>query len=294
MNIMKHIQELMPELTQTQAKIASYILENPDVVCFSSLKNLAAEIGVTETTILNFCKRTEYESFAGMKKALSSYVQERMFWNSKMEKTPARYTADEEMIKNLKENQSDVLMSTFDNLDSEEVFQCVETMSQAKVIYICAHSASLLPAKNLYDKLRTMGADARLVDTNDYTDVLNMLTKHEKTDMFILITLPYYSVQTVAISDYLASTDATVLAVTDKMTSPIAENAKHVLLCNSQHLVFHNTATALIALGDMIAGLYFLRNKEQFNEYNEKVKVIEEFFQTSTVPAYDNEYFYQQ
>lgn len=293
MDVMKNIQELLPELTQTQTKIANYILENPNVVCFSSLKNLAEEIGVTETTILNFCKRTEYESFAGVKKALGSYIQDRMFWNAKMETKSAQYSADVAMVENLKQNQGEVLNTTLGSLDEKKLFDFVETLSKAKVINICAHSISVIAANNLYAKLRSVGAVVRLIDVSDYTAVLNMLTEHDDNDVFVLITLPYYSVQTIAISDYLASVDATVLALTDKMSSPIAKNAKHVLLCNSQHLVFHNSFTALIALGDIIAGIYFLQNKDRFNAYNEKVKVIEEFFQTATVPAYDNEYFYQ-
>lgn len=40
--------------------------------------------------------------------------------------------------------------------------------------------------------------------------------------------------------------------------------------------------------------IYILQNKEKFNLYNENVKKIEEFFQTATLPAFDNEYFYQQ
>lgn len=121
-----------------------------------------------------------------------------------------------------------------------------------------------------------------------------MLTHRGDSDVFVLITLPYYSVQTVAISDYLASVDATILAMTDKITSPIARNAKHILLFNTKHVIFHNSSSALIAAGDIIAGLYILQNKEKFNLYNENVKKIEEFFQTATLPAFDNEYFYQQ
>lgn len=41
MNALKEIQAVLPSLTKTQAKVATYILENPDSVCFLSLKKLA-------------------------------------------------------------------------------------------------------------------------------------------------------------------------------------------------------------------------------------------------------------
>lgn len=294
MDIMTAIKELLPELTKTQVRIANYILDNPDEICFSSLKKLAEEIGVTETTIINFCKKTEYESYAGIKTAMRNYLQDRLLWNSKLESTSAVYDADDEMVEKLKRNQKEILESSIENISSGELFDFVDTLSTAEHIYICAHSASLLIARNFYDKLRSTGASVSVVDVNDYTDVLDMLTHRKAADVFILITLPYYSVQTVAISDYLASVDATILAMTDKITSPIARNAKQVLLFNTKHVIFHNTSSALIAAGDIIAGLYILQNKEKFNRYNESVKEIEEFFQTATLPAFDNEYFYQQ
>ena len=294
MDIMTNIRELIPELTKTQLKIANYIIENPDEICFSSLKKLAEEIGVTETTIINFCKKTEYQSYAAIKTAMQKYLQNRLLWNSKLESTVAVYDADEKMMEELKRNQKYLLESSIGNLPPGELFEFVEVLSRAEHIYICAHSASLIIAKNFHDKLRATGAKISVIDVNDYTDVLDMLTHRGDSDAFILITLPFYSVQTVAISDYLASVGATILAMTDKITSPIARNAEHVLLFNTKDVIFHNSSAALIAAGDVISGLYMLRNKEKFNIYNEKVKEIEEFFQNETLPAYDNEYFYQQ
>lgn len=294
MDIMTYIKELSPELTKTQKKIANYIIDNPDEICFSSLKNLSEEIGVTETTIINFCKKTEYLSFAGIKTAMRNYLQDRLLWNSKLESTISVYDADDKMVDELKLNQRNLMESSFANLSSGELFEFVEALSKAKHIYICAHSASLIIAKNFFDKVRATGARISIVDVNDYTEVLDMLTHRDDSDAFILITLPFYSVQTVAISDYLASVGATILAMTDKITSPIARNAEHVLLFNTKDVIFHNSSAALIAAGDVISGLYMLRNKEKFDIYNEKVKEIEEFFQNETLPAYDNEYFYQQ
>ena len=59
MEVLKCIQEILPELTRTQTKVAEYILVHPEEVCFLPLRMLAEKVGVTETTILNFCKKTK-------------------------------------------------------------------------------------------------------------------------------------------------------------------------------------------------------------------------------------------
>ena len=62
MEVLKCIQEILPELTKTQTKVAEYILVHPEEVCFLPLRMLAEKVGVTETTILNFCKKTTYNN----------------------------------------------------------------------------------------------------------------------------------------------------------------------------------------------------------------------------------------
>ena len=294
MNALKEIQAVLPSLTKTQAKVATYILENPDSVCFLSLKKLAEEVGVTETTVLSFCKKTDFQSFVGIKKAISGYMQDRMSWNKKLETSSEQYAADEGMLNNLMENQRKLVDSTLENIDTGELFRFVDALSSVDHIYICGHEASLTIATNLHDKLRDSGARVNLIDVSNYSEVLNALTHFTKKDIFILITLPFYSAQTVAISDYLASAGGDLLAITDKMTSPIVKNASHVLLCNSDNMVFHNSIASLMAVSDIIASMYILQNKDAFRACNDKVKLVEDFFKHATVPAYEHEYLYNE
>ena len=292
MDFMQRIKSFQPELTKTQAKIADYILANPDSVCFLSLNKLAEEIGVTELTILNFCKKTGFDSFVRLKNELFQYLQERIFWNNKLETSSEQYDEDDSMFADLQKNQRDLIEATFDNLHNGELRQFVATLSEADHIYICGHEASFLIAANLQHKLSNGSANASLIDVSNYSDVLDMLSCAGERDVFVLITMPFYSAQTVVISDYLGSIGATVLAMTDKISSPIVKNARHVLLCNSTNLVFHNSIASMTAVSDVVASLYFLHNKERFRAYNEKVKAIEKFFKSSEIPAYHNEYFF--
>lgn len=294
MEVLKTVQELLPGLTRTQAKIAEYILSHPDMICFSSLRQVAEEIGVTETTILNFCKKTEFKSFAGLKKAMCADMHDKLFWNKKLEASSNRYDADDEMLMKLKENQQEAIQATMEGINTHELFQFVEELSKAHHIYICGHEVSLVIASNFRNKLANTGARTVLLDVNNYVDVLDALTHCGERDVFILITFPFYAAQTVAVSDYLASAGATVLAITDKISSPIVKNAKHVLFCNAKHVVFHNSIAPVTALTDIIASLYLLQNKERFQNYNEKVKRIETFFEKCAVPAYEYEYYYNE
>lgn len=294
MEVLKCIQGILPELTRTQTKVAEYILVHPEEVCFLPLRMLAEKVGVTETTILNFCKKTTYENYAGLKEAMRADMQDKFFWNHKLEASARQYEASDAMLKKLKENQKNLVDSTLEYLNDEELLQFVHELSRAERIYICGHEAALTVAQSFRNKMLDTGADVTLVDVSNYACVLDALTHAGEMDVFVLITLPFYAAQTVALSGYLASIGATVLALTDKMSSPIVKNATRTLFCNAKNIVFHNSVASLIALTDILASLYILENKKRFQEHNEKVKQIEGFFQRYPVPAYEYEYFYNE
>ena len=138
MEVLKCIQEILPELTRTQTKVAEYILVHPEEVCFLPLRMLAEKVRVTETTILNFCKKTTYEKYAGLKEAMRADMQDKFFWNHKLEAAARQYEASDAMLKKLKENQKNLVDSTLEYLNDEELFQFVHELSRAERIYICA------------------------------------------------------------------------------------------------------------------------------------------------------------
>lgn len=292
MDVITAISELLPELSRTQQRIAKFIIGNPDAVCFYTLKAFSKTVNASEATILGFCAKTEYKTFAGVRDALKEYLQRRLFWNDKLEMSADQYSADESTFNSLKKLHAESVEETLDQLNYRALEAFVEALDNAGRIYIAGHGVSRTIAKFYEDKLGDTGADAVLVDVTDYGAVLKALAHYRQEDVFILITLPFYSAQTVAIGEYLDSVGATVLAVTDKITSPIVKNARATLLCRSDALVFHNSVASCVALADILSSMLILKDKERFRNYNEKTKEIEGYFRSQAIPAYTNEYFY--
>ncbi len=115
-------------------------------------------------------------------------------------------------------------------------------------------------------------------------------------DVFVLITLPFYAAQTVALSGYLASIGSTVLALTDKMSSPIVKNATRTLFCNANNMVFHNSVASLIVLTDILASLYILEKpKKDFrNTMKRKLSRLKDFSSDIRFLPMSTKYFYNE
>ncbi|HHT90618.1 MAG: MurR/RpiR family transcriptional regulator [Bacillota bacterium] len=69
-----HLRSAYPTLRPAERRVADTILENPDDVIHLSITDLAAEAGVSDATIVKFCKRLGYKGFQEFKILLAQDV----------------------------------------------------------------------------------------------------------------------------------------------------------------------------------------------------------------------------
>ena len=74
----ERIKDRYPQMSRTQRRIADYILDHTDEVCFQSLKEVSTSASTTETTMLKFCALIGYEGLTHFKRELQVYVKQRM------------------------------------------------------------------------------------------------------------------------------------------------------------------------------------------------------------------------
>ena len=75
-NPIEAIKSTYPRLSKTQKRIADYILEAGDKICFISLADLSTAAGVTPVTTARFCRSIGFTGFSDFRKAFQDYVQE--------------------------------------------------------------------------------------------------------------------------------------------------------------------------------------------------------------------------
>ncbi len=73
-NILERMRASFNDLTKTERRIASIILENPQRVASESIASLATRINVSQPSVFRFCKRFGYKGFPDFKFALSAYT----------------------------------------------------------------------------------------------------------------------------------------------------------------------------------------------------------------------------
>lgn len=132
--ILAKIHNKYNSLTETEKKIASYILHNPDRVTKMTVKELAANCDTVQSAVIRFCKSIGVEGFADLKLALArETVSEKL-----TENLPAFSRNDDTQALFQKVFSSGIrtLKDTLSMLDIDIIEKIVNLLAEAKNVYI--------------------------------------------------------------------------------------------------------------------------------------------------------------
>lgn len=71
MNLLQHIAESLESLRKSEVKVAKYVLSDPAAVMHSSMSEVSAVVGVSEPTIVRFCRAVGCQGFQDLKLKLA-------------------------------------------------------------------------------------------------------------------------------------------------------------------------------------------------------------------------------
>lgn len=277
-NIFCRVRSHYNELSRTQKRIADYFLEHADTACFQSLKEIAAAAKTTEATILRFCNRMECDGFLQFKRELQDYVKVWISPNEKISSAVRKAENDGNVLERLIRQEKKCLEATYQHMLQESLSVFVEEIRKAEHVKIVGHYISEAVAIYLTIRLRQAGIAAERIDVQNIYEVEHAVSQAGEKDLFILISFPYYSTETMALVDYLGTTKIKMICLTDRYSSPIAVNAAAVLVCSTDHEIFYNSITAAISMVNLIVSALVLVEPERFDRQRTKKDQFNQYF----------------
>ena len=104
--------------------------------------------------------------------------------------------------------------------------------------------------------------------------MFEQILRIDQNDVMIGISFPRYSKQTVKALRYAHESGAHVIAITDSRTSPIAENADHLLLARSDMASFADSLVAPMSLINALIVSVGVRSKENLSVTFKRLETI--------------------
>lgn len=253
-DLSNRIAQVYPSLSNGHRRAADFVLENPLDVATMTIEGLAEGSGTSNATVTRFVRTLGYAGYGEFRAALSAALK---FAHEPVESfagvraepgtTFATFAA-------ALSDQSSNLQAARDDLSEAAVKQAVALILKAPRVFIAGSGASHHVASFLEDGLALyLDADVTFASsrTGPERAIRHMLSARPD-DLVVAISVPRYSRATLDLAGFAKKRGASVLALTDGPTSPLAPMADVALFAPARSHLLPNSPTAIFALADAL------------------------------------------
>ena len=218
--VLKKIEENYSGFSKRQRLLADYIIKNYDKAAFMTAAKLGTAVGISESTVVRFATELGYKGYPGFQKALEELVRTKLNSIQRMEVTYGRITQSE-ILESVLHSDIDKIKMTLANIDQNAFEMAVDTILNAKKIYIVGIRSCAPLAEFLAFYLNLICDNVVRIHTNGSSEIFEQLIRIDEDDVIIGISFPRYSMRTLKALEFASARKAKVITLTDSIHSPI-------------------------------------------------------------------------
>lgn len=276
-DLLSKIQDGMSDMSKGQRAIGRYILDNYDKAAFMTAVKLGEATHVSESTVVRFAIAMGYEGYPELQDALQELIRNKLTAVQRIEITNDRLRGAD-ILQRVLHSDIDKIKTTLESISREDFDRAVETVLNAKTIYIIGMRSSASLANFLTFYFRLMFADVRMVQTTSGSEVFEHLLRVGEGDAVIAISFPRYSKRIVNAVNYAKSQNAKVIALTDGPASPLAPCADALLCAKSDMMSFVDSLVApLSIINAMIVAIAKIKHAELESTFSKLETIWDEY-----------------
>ncbi len=246
-DILNIIQEQMPTFSKGQKRIAAYIMADYDKAAFMTASKLGKAVGISESTVVRFAMELGYDGYPSMQKAMQEMVLNRLTSVQRLEIANDRL-ADRDVVSMVLESDADKLRQTAETMNRDDFSAAVKAIQKGKRIYLLGVRSSAALANFAGYYLNYMFRDIQIITTSGGGEMFEQLVNVEVGDVVIAFSFPRYSTATIKGAQYCRSVGATVVAITNSHSSPLAQCGDYVLVAKSDMVSFVDSLVAPLSV----------------------------------------------
>jgi len=226
--------------------------------------------------VVRFALELGFEGYPEMRKALQEMIRNRLTSVQRIE-VAKTVIGERDTLAAILNSDMDNILRTQNALERKDFDAAVEALLDARHIYILGTrtSAALSMFMGFYFNL--LFENVKVLYENTAGEIFEQILRIGPGDVFVGISYPRYSRRTVKAVRFARERGATVLALTDAQTSPIAEMADITLLARSDMVSFVDSLVAPLSLINALIVAVSERKPGVEGTFNELEKVWNDY-----------------
>ena len=269
MNLLKKIQDFK-DFSQTERGIANYIIENPDSVTRSTIREIADKIFVSPATISRFCQKLGFKGFNEFKLQFVSDIKNVMIDGKLLTRRPITdKDTPKDIVNKMAALQIEAIKETRNAVNLEQLGRISDWIVKAKMLDIYAYDQNFALAQAaVYNFLQIQcNASANMALNSQLVQALNSNENH----LAMIISRTGENKRLIRTAQILQERKVkTVLFTTNKQSTHAKNCDEFLYVANSpEYLDFGGT---IFSVGvryylDVIFGLILSRNYSSAEDF---------------------------
>jgi DNA-binding MurR/RpiR family transcriptional regulator len=200
-------------LTPTERRIAQAVLEEPTLLAFGTVSELADRVGTSRPSIVRFAAKLGFEGYAALQGQIRSGLSQQL------SRPTERIRHAESSISRARSTMEDALASVFEALGDGRVAPLARPLIEARSVWILTGETSRAGAHALHSGLSMVRPSVHLLEEHASGRDLSCASAE---DAAVIFDFSRYRRHTVSMASTLADLGVQIVAVTDGPLSPLA------------------------------------------------------------------------
>jgi len=238
--------------THSQKRIAEYIVDQSQAVAFSTVDQMAAQLGVNPSTIVRFCYRLGLNGFPDLQERMRQVVRCQLSRADEQVETSASgahlqgTTFGESLAHDLRNMQRTIMSLTADDLN-----RAVDQIIAARRVLVIGGFSAFSLSHYFGLVLSRLRPDVHiLVGDEGVSEVL--LAETDAPGCLVAFTFPHYAQVTQRAAVWARKRRATIIAITDTPISSVGQIADTVLVASPTGTGMQNSTVVPMAVANAL------------------------------------------
>ena len=254
--VIETIKENYDQIFWAEKRVADFILENPEVAVNANVSELANKSGVSDATVIRFCKHIGYEGYYQMKLCLSRDLGRMQVSDTGSE------NAAKDKVSSLFHSYAAELMAIGKKLDEAKLLECANLITGCKQVHIVAVGNTSPLAQYMGFRLGRLGVKCTYHMVPEY--FMNHVNLADADDIIVAISQSGTSKQVVQAMELAKEKGLKTIAITGHEYSPVSRLADYLLLSSAEEQSFnyYKSYSRLREIAVIDVLLHFVTNQE--------------------------------
>jgi len=207
------------ELSANEKRIADYILKNSALIRDYSSQNLAASVGVSQSSIIKFSQKLNYTGFTDLKLAIHEAVVKSAEDDQAVIVGNGADEQPDSLQKQLYNIKIEALLTTIELNDEKRILAAARLLEKSKRIQIIALGAGSLVARNFASMLIQIGKSV-IAEVDSYIQLSSIATLG-KGDAVLVISFSGQPEKMIKLTRQAKKAGVSIISLTSYSANPI-------------------------------------------------------------------------